>query len=349
VPGFEAVLAALPDAVLLVDGEDRVRLVNPAAEQALATSAGQLIGHTLAEILGADAVALGLVERARRDGAVVSGYGVPVRTARAALPETDVRAAPASERGDVVLVLRERSAARKLGEQVERNTAGRSLAGLAAMLAHEVRNPLSGIRGAAQLVAADLPEDQRELATLIVVEADRIRALIDSMEAIGDRGAAPRGTVNIHEALDHVRRVARSGGARGVAIVDRFDPSLPEVAGARDRLIQLFLNLVKNAAEACGPGGTVTLGTAFDHGRRLGGVALPIVVTVEDDGPGIPDALRPRLFEPFATTRATGRGLGLAIVAAIVADHGGAIEVDSRPGHTVFRVALPAARHGAEP
>lgn len=345
----EAILAALPDALIVIDRDGRVRQVNPAAEQMLDLAAGQLLGRALADVLGADAAALALAERARRDGAVVSAYGVPVRTARADLPETDIRVAPVSDAGDVALVLRERSAARRLGEQMERNTAGRSLAGLAAMLAHEIRNPLSGIRGAAQLVAADLPEGQRDLASLIVAEADRIRALVDSMEAIGDRAAAARAPVNIHEVLDHVRRVALSGAAREVAILDRFDPSLPAVLGARDRLVQLFLNLVKNAAEACGPGGTITLVTGYDHGRRLGGVAVPIVVTVEDDGPGIPEAVRPRLFEPFATTRASGRGLGLAIVAAIVADHGGAIDVDSRPGRTAFRVALPAARAAPAP
>jgi two-component system nitrogen regulation sensor histidine kinase GlnL len=132
-----------------------------------------------------------------------------------------------------------------------------------------------------------------------------------------------------------------------VAPSRRFDPSLPEVEGARDRLIQLFLNLVKNAAEAAGGEGRIELGTAYDLGRRLDGAALPIVVTVEDNGPGVPDAVRARLFEPFASTRAQGRGLGLAIVAAIVADHGGTIEVESAPGRTVFRVALPAAREAA--
>jgi two-component system nitrogen regulation sensor histidine kinase GlnL len=348
-PGAEAVLAVVPDAVLVIDAADRIRQVNPAAEQMLGLAAGALVGLGLADLVGADGALLPLVERARRDGGVVTAYDVPVRSPRADLPETDVRAVLVDEAGYVVIVLRERVGARRLGEQVGRESAGRSLAGLAAMLAHEVRNPLSGIRGAAQLVAADLPDGQRELATLIVAEADRIRALVDSMEAIGDPAAGPRGPVNIHEVLDHVRRVAGAGVAKGFAIRDAFDPSLPPVEGNRDRLVQLFLNLVKNAAEACGPKGTITLRTAFDHGRRRGGVAMPIVVSVEDDGPGIPDSIRSRLFEPFATTRHTGRGLGLAIVAAIAADHGGTVEVDARPGRTVFRVALRAAREGAAP
>lgn len=348
-PGADAVMAVVPDAVLVIDGADRIRQVNPAAEQMLALSAGLLVGLGLADLVGDDGALLPLIKRARHDGGVVTAYDVPVRSPRAELSETDVRAVRVDDAGHVVVVLREREGARRLGEQIGRDSAGRSLAGLAAMLAHEVRNPLSGIRGAAQLVAADLPEGQRGLAALIVAEADRIRALVNSMEAIGDPAFGPRGPVNIHEVLDHVRRVAVAGVAKGIAIRDAFDPSLPPVQGNRDRLVQLFLNLVKNAAEACGPKGTITLRTGFDHGWRRDGVAMPIVVTVEDDGPGIPESVRPRLFETFATTRRTGRGLGLAIVAAIATDHGGAVEVNSRPGRTAFCVALRAAREEPAP
>jgi len=258
--------------------------------------------------------------------------------------DVDARAAPLGDDAGVVLLVHERSGARRLGEQVERLAAGRSLGGLAAVLAHEVRNPLAGIRGAAQLLERDGATGSRDLARLIVAEADRIRALVDRMDALGAHGSARHGPVNVHEVLERVRRLVTTGVGDALTIVDRYDPSLPEVEGDRDRLIQLFLNLATNAAEAVAPkSGRIVLGTAFDPGRRLRGARLPIVVTVEDDGPGIPDAIRPRLFEPFATTGASGRGLGLALVAAIVAEHGGAIEVDSAPGRTVFRVALPAA------
>ncbi len=344
-PGLvEDVIAALPDALVVVDRSARVRAANPAAEDLLGMSATALLGRPLGALVGFDAPLLALVERAERTATVCSAHDMPLRVPHGAVVDVDARAAPLGDDAGVVLLVRERSGARRLGEQVERLAAGRSLGGLAAVLAHEVRNPLAGIRGAAQLLERDGGTEGRDLARLIVAEADRIRALIDRMDALGAHGSARHGSVNVHEVLERVRRLVTTGVGDALTIVDRYDPSLPEVEGDRDRLIQLFLNLATNAAEAVAPkGGRIVLGTAYDPGRRLRGARLPIVVTVEDDGPGIAEVIRPRLFEPFATTGASGRGLGLALVAAIVAEHGGAIEVDSAPGRTVFRVALPAA------
>ncbi|MGH6719341.1 MAG: two-component system sensor histidine kinase NtrB, partial [Alphaproteobacteria bacterium] len=238
-PGADPVLAALPDALVVLDAAGRIARVNGAAEALLECSAASLAGRALASVLDADSAVTSLADRARRDGLVVSAYDVPLRGPRRPSLEVDARAAPVDDQGNVVLSLRERGTARRLGEQVERSARGRSIAGLAAALAHEVRNPLSGIRGAAQLIGLDAPDSQRDLARLIVAEADRIRALIDSMEAIGERGPGALGSVNIHEVLDHVRRLAASGFADGVRFTDRFDPSLPEVVGDRDRLVQL--------------------------------------------------------------------------------------------------------------
>ena len=248
----------------------------------------------------------------------------------------------------LVLTLHERSMAEKIDRQLTHRNAARSMTAMAAMLAHEVKNPLSGIRGAAQLLEQDADAAGRELTQLICDETDRIVALVDRMEAFSDHRPIERDAVNIHEVLERVRKAAQSGFARHVRLVEEYDPSLPPVHGNRDLLVQVFLNLVKNAAEALpGSDGEIILTTAYRHGLRLavpggdGRQHLPLMVSVTDNGAGIPEDLRPYLFDPFVTTKRNGTGLGLALVAKVIGDHGGVIEFDSQPRRTVFRVFLP--------
>jgi two-component system nitrogen regulation sensor histidine kinase GlnL len=249
-----------------------------------------------------------------------------------------------------VLVMQDSSAALALDRQLAFRGAARSVTGMAAVLAHEVKNPLSGIRGAAQLLEASVEESDRELTVLIRDEADRIRALVDRMEAFSEKPIS-RTAVNIHRVLEHVRRLAQTGFAEGIRFQENYDPSLPPVWGNRDQLVQVVLNLVKNAAEATASAGIahpeIVLTTGFQHGMRIAvpgtseRVNLPLYVAIRDNGPGIPEDIRPHLFEPFVTSKASGSGLGLSLVAKIVGDHGGLIEVDSRPGRTEFRLHLP--------
>jgi two-component system nitrogen regulation sensor histidine kinase GlnL len=346
-----AVLAALPGPILVVDAQDRLRFANSAAEQFLETSASTLLGTPLAELLPSDSPVFALIQSVRDNGHSVSEYGVALDTPRLGSRVVTVQAAPlAEDRFHVVLGLHEHSIAQKIDRQLTHRSAARSVTAMAAMLAHEVKNPLSGIRGAAQLLEENATGGDRELTRLICDEADRICALVDRMDVFSDRRPLERGPVNIHEVLERVRRAGQSGFARHVRFVEDYDPSLPPVHGNRDLLIQMFMNLVKNAAEAVPQtGGEIQLCTAYQHGVRLAvagsdsRVHLPLVVSVVDNGEGIPEDLRAHLFDPFVSTKHNGTGLGLALVAKVIGDHGGVVEFDSQPRRTVFRVHLPTA------
>ena len=350
--GAEAIINALPLPVIVVDGEGRIVDANAAAEAFFELSLSLLKRQLLRDIIPFGSPLLALVEQVRERGAPVNEYRVDLSTPRNPGDRiVDLHVAPLPERrGHVVIMLQERTIADKMDRQLTHRSAARSVIALAAMLAHEIKNPLSGIRGAAQLLEQSAADEDRTLTRLICDETDRIVKLVDRMEVFADERPVEREPVNIHVVLEHVKRLAQSGFARHIKFVEEYDPSLPPVLANRDQLVQVFLNLVKNAAEAIGEtatDGEIQMTTAFRPGVRLSlpgsktRVSLPLEFCIKDNGPGVPDDLLPHLFDPFVTTNPSGSGLGLALVAKIIGDHGGIIECESQHQHTTFRVLMP--------
>ncbi|MGH6770490.1 MAG: two-component system sensor histidine kinase NtrB [Xanthobacteraceae bacterium] len=348
----DAVLDALPHPVVMVSADGRIANANAAAEHFFEASLPLLRRHSLGDLVPFGSPLLALIDQVRARGAAVNEYKVDLGTPRNPGERlVDLYVAPLPERPDhVVVMLQERTIADKMDRQLTHRGAARSVTALAGMLAHEIKNPLSGIRGAAQLLEQSATDSDRTLTQLICDEADRIVRLVDRMEVFTDERPVEREPVNIHVVLDRVKRLANSGFARHIKFTEEYDPSLPPVLANRDLLIQVFLNLVKNAAEAIDEGATdgeIHLTTAFRPGVHLTRpgskerVSLPLEFCVKDNGPGVPEDLLPHLFEPFVTTKASGSGLGLALVSKIVGDHGGIIECESQPRHTTFRILMP--------
>lgn len=344
---------AMPMPVVELDRDNRIKFANSAAEQLFGAGRERLRERELDEILPPGSPLIQLLDHVRLHGGSVTEYGIDLSASKGAKGDqfADIYASPLVDTdNEILLVIQPRAMMDKMTRQLTHRDAVRSVSAMASMLAHEIKNPLSGIRGAAQLIEHSLPEDEKPLSSLIRSEVDRIVRLVERFEVFSDGRPMPMSLVNIHEVLDHVSRLASSGFGAQIAFEHRFDPSLPPIPANRDRLVQAILNLVKNAAEAIGPdhvGGRITLTTAFRPGVSVvvptsaQRVALPFEVGILDNGPGIPEHLLPHLFEPFVTSKASGTGLGLALVAKVVSDHGGVIECERIKGQTLFRILLP--------
>ncbi|WP_254602085.1 two-component system sensor histidine kinase NtrB [Sphingomonas bacterium] len=343
--------SAMPTPLLAVDEAGLIQEVNAAAEQLLVLSRAALAGVSVHDAIGYE-----LNPTAVETPLVAYGEELVLPGGRG--QRADVLIAPWPERaGWSIIALHAQSSAASIARRSRHGSGTLTAAGAAAMLAHEIKNPLSGIRGAAQLLESGLNDEAQALTRLIRDEVDRIAALIDRMEGFTDTRPLETSAQNIHAILGHARSVATTGLPGNVKVQERYDPSLPHVLVHRDSLVQVLINLIKNAAEALGPhGGEIVLTSAYRHGvgtvTERGGQrrSLPIEVCVIDDGPGAPADLAEHLFDPFITSKPTGRGLGLALVHKLIADQGGIVEYarEGRPERTVFRILLPRAPRAAE-
>ncbi|MGG7565605.1 two-component system sensor histidine kinase NtrB [Rhodovulum sp. DZ06] len=348
-PAFEAVWNALPQAALILDENDRFSRVNGAAESFLGLSARALVKRRAPDVFGQSSRVMDLVGQARRGAGVSVGeHGMELSLPDRPPRIVDLHVCSLTDMpGCALLLIHPQSIAERMDRSLTHRAAARSVMGLSAMLAHEIKNPLAGISGAAQLLEMQLGDGETELCELIREEADRVAKLLEKVEQFGDNRPAALEPVNIHDVLDKAKLSAKSGFGQHVRFAEEFDPSLPPTAGDPDQLMQVFLNLLKNAAEAAPKvGGMITIRTSYRPGIRMAAPSgrresLPLQVLISDNGPGVPDALKRDIFEPFVTSKATGSGLGLALVSKIMADHGGVIECESDPGWTTFRLLLP--------
>jgi two-component system nitrogen regulation sensor histidine kinase GlnL len=345
-PGI--IWASLPMPAILIDPANRIEEINPAAELFLNASARSVKGLPVLDVLAIDSPMDEGFARVRVNQAALFINDVDVTGGDRPPVQCTVQVAPIQDAPEtLLLILSPRELADRLGRGSGVKAAAKSAIGMAEMLAHEIKNPLAGISGAAQLLSMNLAPEDRELTDLIVEETRRVVKLLEQVEQFGDLRAPDRQPVNLHDVLDRARRSALVGFGSRMRFVEDYDPSLPLAWADPDQLQQVFLNLLKNASEAAGPqGGTIRLRSFYDHALRLrrpdgSGAALPLTVEIIDDGPGIPPQIAAEIFEPFVSGRPNGTGLGLALVSKIMSDHDGWIAVDSVPGRTVFRLSLP--------
>jgi two-component system nitrogen regulation sensor histidine kinase GlnL len=354
----DKILNSLSEAILSVDSQQKIIFANAAAEQLLGSSYVILSRKKLTDIVPQDSPIVSLVEQSISKNAVVSEYDINIGNPIIGNTKIDVHVSPLIETDDIeengaVIQFQQRTIAQKINQQKHHRNAARSVSGMAAMLAHEIKNPLSGIKGSAQILSQDISKDDVALTDLIIDEVDRICKLVDRMEVFTDHRQIEREEINIHSVLEHVKKLAENGFGKHVKFVELYDPSLPNTLGDHGSLIQVFLNLLKNAAEAVTENdGQITITTAYRLGMRVASVNgeeflnLPLEITIIDNGGGIDDTIKEDIFDPFVTTKSGGSGLGLALVAKIISDHGGVIECESDEGKTIFRVLLPSALKG---
>lgn len=341
---------SLPIPTILISPQDTILDINPAAEGFLNASARSVTGFPVWDTIAVDYPLEPSFSRARESDTALFVNDVDVGSGQRAPQKSALEIAPLSGKpGHMLMMISPRELSGRMTQNHTVKSAAKSAIGMAEMLAHEIKNPLAGITGAAQLLSMNLKSDELELTDLIVAESRRIVKLLEQVEQFGNLSEPLRDAVNIHDVLDRARRSALLGFGAHMKVIEDYDPSLPPALGDKDQLLQVVLNLLKNASEAAGrEGGTIRLHSFYEHSfsmRRAdgSGTSLPLQIEITDDGPGLPEAIKGDIFDPFVSGRENGTGLGLALVSKIISEHDGWISVDSVPGRTTFRISLPRA------
>jgi two-component system nitrogen regulation sensor histidine kinase GlnL len=353
----KGILDAVLDGVVVVDADGRIEFVNAEACRMLETSNETAAGASLEQMVGPDHAVAKVAQAVAASGRSI--IESERRLSRRFVDDVvvDVAASPLYDddrrRTGVVIALRDRTIRQSLEEWVSERESLAAFGHIAAGIAHEVKNPLGGIRGAAEILGRRAADERgRDAADLIVREVDRITALVDDLMVFTQGESVELEPVNIHRVLeDVVELLSMDPLATGVELVRAFDPSIPDFLADADRLVQVFLNLARNALQALEGAGRLRFETRMTLDHRLTderGVSLPtITVAVEDDGPGIPAEILDKVTTPLFTTRTGGTGLGLAVARHWVALHGGVLRIESASGHGArVRVSLPLRREG---
>jgi len=344
-PDLQQVLDNLTTAVVVLDSALRVRTINPSAEMLLEVSARSAAGVPIKRLLPFNPGLIEQLRGAQREGRTFTSRGLPLQLAPGRQITVDCSVgAVGGLTGSGHLVIEFSQVDRTLRLVREESLLDQQAASRALLrgLAHEIKNPLGGLRGAAQLLERELADRElREYTRIIIHESDRLRNLVDRMMGLNQPGRIE--PVNMHLVLEHVRKLVSAECNYAINIERDYDPSVPECNGDAEQLIQAVLNIARNAAQAVASGGRITLRTRAVRQFTIGATRHRLVlrVDVEDDGPGVPSELQERIFVPMVTGKTTGTGLGLPIAQDIVNRHGGFITFDSEPGRTVFSVYLP--------
>lgn len=346
----ESIWASLPVPAFLINEVDEIVDINSAAEGFLNASAKNIVGAPIWDQIAVDAPLEEAFARARENGTPLFVNDVDVGSGARPPLQCGLQLAPlVGHEGQMILMISPREMAGRITQSHSVKSAAKSAIGMAEMLAHEIKNPLAGITGAAQLLSMNLSGGDLELTDLIVEESRRVVKLLEQVEQFGDLNPPNFQPLNLHDVMDRARRSAMLGFGAHMNIEEDYDPSLPLAFGDPDQLLQVVLNLLKNASEAAGTtGGNIRMRSFYEHAFRMrrsdgSGQSLPLQIEIIDDGPGLPEKIKDDVFDPFVSGRENGTGLGLALVSKIISDHGGWISVTSVPGRTVFRLSLSRA------
>jgi len=345
---YEKIWDALPFPAFVVASTGEISQANAAAEQLLSISQKQMKNRPLAYFFQENSIVVGTVKQAVKDTGSVTQYNVDVAIMGKPVTSCNVYVSFLNAAlSDLLLVVQPTGVAQKMSQSLTNLSAARSVTAMAAMLAHEIRNPLAGISGAAQLLAMNANKEDAELAEMIGQEARRIGQLVDRVEHFSDQRPMDPRPVNIHDVLDRAKRAAQVGHGAHVSFSVDYDPSLPDASGDADQLLQVFQNIIKNAAEAVDEKrGEIKVRTSYNSGVKLSMQGsktknLPLQIEIIDNGRGVAESIVSEIFDPFVSTKSNGTGLGLSLVSKIIAAHGGLVECTSLQGRTSFCVRLP--------